>query len=452
MAQQPLQKQSSRLRLLHGQQNFLTINFSQLHHDSWEQAREAPQYIKQVLSQGVIINGEHYYFVGSSAGQLRERVAVLYRCSSPEQAWQLLLSWGDFGSIGSAAKMYKRIGLMFSGVSPISLDTTERSNSSSSNSGSSGGQPTINAVEVGDIEAGGSTFTDGCGIISQHCARRVMASRGKITLHDKTYLPSVYQIRYKGYKGVVHIDTPDGAYMAAAATAAGMDLATVADCDLLLRKSMRKVGGVSDATLGLVAVSLPYKVGFLNQQFVLLLSALGVPDDVLLQQQAEYFRELEGLCSDASVATRYLLMDEKYKEAEAVACLPDDSSLPPAVMSHMQRIYSREARSPSYFPGDLRVLQLLDVPQLRQLQDVLVLPVQGPRPHADECSGGDYDGDQFFICWDERLVPSKHQLQQPLDYSADADPAAPAAAAVDHGALIEYFAQYDPFILGRLNS
>lgn len=70
----------------------------------------------QVLSQGVIINGEHYYFVGSSAGQLREQVAVLYRCSSPEQAWQLLLSWGDFGSIGSAAKMYKRIGLMFSGA------------------------------------------------------------------------------------------------------------------------------------------------------------------------------------------------------------------------------------------------------------------------------------------------------------------------------------------------
>lgn len=65
---------------------------------------------------------------------------------------------------------------------------------------------------------------------------------------------------------------------------------------------------------------------------------------------------------------------------------------------------------------------------------------------------GDYDGDQFFVCWDERLIPSKHQLQQPLDYSADADPAAPAAAAVDHQALIEYFAQYDPFILGRLNS
>lgn len=126
-----------------------------------------------------------------------------------------------------------------------------------------------------------------------------------------TLVTAAMQIRYKGYKGVVHIDTPDGAYMAAAATAAGMDLATVADCDLLLRKSMRKVGGVSNATLGLVAVSLPYKVGFLNQQFVLLLSALGEPDDVLLQQQAEYFRELDGLCSDASVATRYLLMDEK---------------------------------------------------------------------------------------------------------------------------------------------
>lgn len=47
-----------------------------------------------------------------------------------------------------------------------------------------------------------------------------------------------------------------------------------------------------------------------------------------------------------------------------------------------------QARSPSYHPGDVRVLQLVEVPELAALKDVLVFPVQGQRPHADECSGG----------------------------------------------------------------
>jgi hypothetical protein len=48
-----------------------------------------------------------------------------------------------------------------------------------------------------------------------------------------------------------------------------------------------------------------------------------------------------------------------------------------------------QARAPSYYPGDLRVLELVDLEGLRHLRDVLVFPVQGPRPHADECPGGE---------------------------------------------------------------
>ena len=56
--------------------------------------------------------------------------------------------------------------------------------------------------------------------------------------------------------------------------------------------------------------------------------------------------------------------------------------------------------------------------------DCVVFPTNGKRPHADEMAGGDLDGDSFFICWDERLVP---QSTRP----AEQYPAAPAKKEKD---------------------
>lgn len=38
------------------------------------------------------------------------------------------------------------------------------------------------------------------------------------------------------------------------------------------------------------------------------------------------------------------------------------------------------------------------------------------RPHPNECSGGDLDGDLFFISWDKSLIPPT--TVPPMDYSA----------------------------------
>lgn len=118
------------------------------------------------------------------------------------------------------------------------------------------------------------------------------------------------QIRYQGFKGIVHIDTPDGYYMKTTATAAGVTV-DVDTTDLLLRKSMLKVKNVTDNIFGLVDESRPYKIGFLNQQFVMLLSALGVSDEAFLDLQQQYFEELTDLCWDGAVAMKYLLNNQE---------------------------------------------------------------------------------------------------------------------------------------------
>lgn len=39
----------------------------------------------------------------------------------------------------------------------------------------------------------------------------------------------------------------------------------------------------------------------------------------------------------------------------------------------------------------------MNIPQLAHLQNVIVFPTKGNRPHQDEMNGGDNDGDTYFV-------------------------------------------------------
>ena len=74
------------------------------------------------------------------------------------------------------------------------------------------------------------------------------------------------------------------------------------------------------------------------------------------------------------------------------------------------------------FVGDIRKLEAVDLPAFHSLKNVIVFPKQGPRPHPTEMSGGDLDGDTFWISRHPKLIFSREN-EQPFDYQGQEDEA-----------------------------
>uniref|UniRef100_A0A1D1ZDN9 RNA-dependent RNA polymerase n=2 Tax=Anthurium amnicola TaxID=1678845 RepID=A0A1D1ZDN9_9ARAE len=75
-------------------------------------------------------------------------------------------------------------------------------------------------------------------------------------------------------------------------------------------------------------------------------------------------------------------------------------------------------KNPCLHPGDIRVLAAVYecVLEEKGLVDCIVFPQKGERPHPNECSGGDLDGDLYFVSWDENFIPP--MTDKPMDYIA----------------------------------
>ena len=374
--------------------------------------KESADYIMRLLDSGISINNVQYRFYGHSNSQLKSKTCFLY-AASREEISRKLDALGDFSKIKTVAKLAKRIGLLFSAAEVATQLHPDR------------------CQDIPDVTQGNYLFTDGCGLISAHLAR-LLVQKLDLRFRNKRYLPSVFQIRYRGYKGVLELEP----------NLKGQFLAQ-------FRQSMKKITGTPDLTFSVVEYSKPYSFGYLNDEIILLLHALGIPYSTFHRKQQEYLDSLSAASQDARSAFRLLSYLNEPRLAERVLMEGLDS-VEATVQRQMNneyakmlnkrdeqrcRIFIRDSRlvfgvcdprsllksgecflritmdrdgvpktivgmevlvtrNPCLHPGDVQKFRAVQRDELVHLVDCIVFPTQGQRPSADLMSGGDLDGDK----------------------------------------------------------
>lgn len=458
-----------------GAENFMYVYFRDENMERLDYTDEKLlERIRTVMSEGITVNnvvgnaqdrpqGLLFRFLGCSLSQVRNSSAI-FTLLDPHE----IRSWvGNLSHLVSPAKYFKRLGQAFSATRetfPLNQNVLD------------------NPVE--DISNDRYVFTDGCGQIS------VAGAASIVTSLQLSFMPSAFQIRVGGAKGVVVVSDLD-------------DRQQSLDYSVVLRKSMSKFMS-SHNMLEIVAWS-GRSTAYLTRQSIQILSDLGIDEGVFMEMQEDYLDTLRSLlASDGSaffelksvLPPSVLWWIEILVRQKGVKIFADEflfslvrtiynyrmtntllrARIPIAkgrtlmgvadftntlqygeIFVHYTELDEESGierhvtlddvdvvvhRSPCHHPGDIRVLRCRsDVPdELRRLKDCVVFPSNGPRPHPDECTGGDLDGDVFVVIWDERLIPEKDRVQEPMSFEADDPAAAPDEyQSTDDLCLIDFY-------------
>ncbi|CAM1154444.1 Uncharacterised protein g11233 [Pycnogonum litorale] len=250
--------------------------------------------LKPMLADGVLVRMENsvkikiYKFFGHSPNQLRNRTCVLYDTEKLDFNG-VIRKFGNFNAIHNVAKRANRIGLLLATAQPI-LDLTQ------------------DEFEVTrDIEFNSYNFTDGCGFISYETAKDI-AKYLEIDfryLEQKWKVPSVFEIQFRGYKGLLALNPKLGE---------NQDSKIRIQVRQSLKKFFWTKRGPSPLCVvgGSTGVSRPYSHCALDMGLVRHLSALGVPQSVFLSKQKACFDELKKLMSNWWLLIKYLSLDPQY--------------------------------------------------------------------------------------------------------------------------------------------
>ncbi|KAI6223774.1 RNA-directed RNA polymerase [Aphelenchoides fujianensis] len=471
------------------------------------------QTVRRTLLQPIVVGGLKFRFLAWSNSQLRDHGCYMYADHhAHDEAGNVqfvnvdtIRDWmGDFSAVKSIPKLMSRMGQCFTQAFPtIQLRPRDWC--------------VIPDFESDFLDPGNGknyVFSDGVGRISERFADRIAA------MMDIQPTPSCFQVRFKGFKGIVVV-WPNL-------------LANPFYPDVVFRESQKKFEDTEDetkATLEVVKYSMPSPVS-LNRPLIMIL------DQVAEHQSPERYarvshriteifeRELDGLgamlTNDRMAAIqlasrttspigfqqvaragiritdepflrqmlfaiyRYCICQDMIKASDHV--LPSNPPsvqlkipIPPSagrtmygvidelgylnpgqvfvqcspnihVASNVCRPFVGQvmiSKNPCHVPGDVRLFDAVFVPELSHLRDVVVFPRFGARPHTDEMSGSDLDGDEYTVIFEDDLFIEHNE--PPMSFPKKT--AAVQAGANSTSGIVDFFLKYlDQDTIGRVSN
>ncbi|KAM0132168.1 hypothetical protein ACHAP3_006606 [Botrytis cinerea] len=428
--------------------NFVRVTFCDEDGDRLQYASNASNdeiydgVFRKVLQDGFSIGKQKYEYLGSSHSSLRTQscwfVAPFTQNDIYYDALHITQDLGRFGDIRSPAKCAARIGQAFSDT-PNTLTLDE----------------TVTVETVADIERNGRVFSDGVGTMSEKLMEKIWDR-----LPDKYLVkPTCFQIRYRGAKGMISLDS------------------RLPGVQLRLRESMIKFEGSTSNDLEICGGAYKPLPMYLNRQFIKILEDLGVEPEYFMRLQAKEVSRLREITASAYNASTFLqskrvgdvvllpqliehcsaldldfrndlflrdilemtvlielrtlkhkaripvergyhlhgIMDETgiLEEGEIYCCWIEDGKRTTLVGSNVVI-----TRAPALHPGDIQLANAVNVPSdspLNRLYNCVCFSQKGARDLPSQLSGGDLDGDLYYVIFDEDMKLKR--TVKPADYS-----------------------------------
>ncbi|XP_071927361.1 probable RNA-dependent RNA polymerase 1 isoform X1 [Coffea arabica] len=421
--------------------------------------------ILSTLKNGIVIGDKKFEFLAFSSSQLRDNSVWMF-ASRPGLTAADIRTWmGDFSRIRNVAKYAARLGQSFSSsTETLNVGTHEIE--------------MIPDIEVrgGYFGASQYVFSDGIGKISAQFARQVARKCGFITS-----TPSAFQIRYGGFKDVVAVDPTSSKKLSLRQSMKKYEsnntkldvlawskyqpcflnrhiitlLSTLGVKDIVFEKKQCEAVSRLDTILtdplrAHEALDLMASGENMNVLKEMLKCGYKPNSEPFLSMMLQTFRTSKLL--ELRTKTRIFIPNGR----SMIGCLDETRTLEYGQVfvqlssaGHGQfyddsNQYSEQnvileekvvvAKNPCLHPGDVRILKAVNLPALHHMMDCVVFPQKGKRPHPNECSGSDLDGDTYFVCWDPDLIPPRQD--RPMDYTP-----APTMQ-LDHKVTIEEVEEY----------
>ena len=424
------------------------------------------EYIKYIMYLGFNLGEKNYKFFNFSQSQFRNKACWLL--TEPEK---ILRKTGNYIKIKNVAKYGARVSQ--------NLTTTIKTIKI----------PSKNIIKIPDVTINSKIkikneekkvkyiFSDGVGKISYDLAKKISTM-----LKLKDGVPSCFQGRFLGCKGVwtTIFDDLKG--------------------NIYIRPSQDKffVKPKREENFFELCDYSRYIQAYLNRQIILLMNCLGIKNEIFIKKLEKYEKNLKNekfVLSLVHYSEWSSLFQRMYKYGinktndrlikslvesnlnllyndikNKARIYIDESAYVMGIMDefnileygqaflHIKRkdkdiILNQKcsiAKCPCLHPGDIRILDFKKyIPNdkstekykiFEQYENVIIFPSKGKRPHPNECSGSDLDGDYYFVFYDKDLIPQESNLIPPMNYFFDIKSLEKKHITIKD--VIEYFAEY----------